>query len=181
MDQHTAYLSIGSNVGDKQKNLNDAICLLRQHEKIEVADISGFYKTEPQNFIDQDWFVNAALKVKTILNPEDLLAVLKKLEKDLDKDGKPFRFGPRIIDLDIIYFDHLVLKSQKLELPHPRMHERCFVLIPLCDIGAHTIHPVLNLRPDEMLKSGEMLKPDELLKQIETIQTQKVILLDKEN
>jgi 2-amino-4-hydroxy-6-hydroxymethyldihydropteridine diphosphokinase len=115
------------------------------------------------------------LKVKTVLNPEDLLAVLKKLEKDLDKDGKRFRFGPRIIDLDIIYFDHLVLKSQNLEIPHPRMHERCFVLIPLCDIGAHTIHPVLNLRPDEMLKQGE------LLKQIETTQTQKVILLDKEN
>ncbi len=169
MDQHTAYLSIGSNLGDKKKNLNNAICLLRQHGKIEVLEISKFYKTQPQNFTDQDWFVNAALKIKTDLNSKDLLGVLKIVEKDLDKDGKPFRFGPRIIDLDIIYFDNLVQKSQNLEIPHPRMHERCFVLIPLCDIGAHTIHPVLNLRSDE------------LLKRIEITQTQKVILLDKEN
>ncbi|MBT7630620.1 MAG: 2-amino-4-hydroxy-6-hydroxymethyldihydropteridine diphosphokinase, partial [Desulfobacula sp.] len=97
IDQHIAYLSIGSNIGDKKKNLNEAADLLNNHDKIEVLLVSSFYKTEPQNFIDQDWFVNAALKIKTVLNPEDLIAVIKNLEKDLDKDGKPFRFGPRII------------------------------------------------------------------------------------
>jgi 2-amino-4-hydroxy-6-hydroxymethyldihydropteridine diphosphokinase len=121
--------------------------------------------TEPQNFKDQDWFLNAALKIKTELGPEDLLVVLKELEKSLDKDGKAFRFGPRIIDLDIIYYDSLVLKTGVLEIPHPRMHERCFVLVPLCDIGPEEIHPVLKLSADE------------LLKKIERQETQKVMLL----
>lgn len=169
MDQHIAYLSIGSNVGDRKKNLQNAITLLDSHKKIDVDCVSPFYKTEPQNYTDQDWFINAAVKIKTRLNPEDLLSALKALEKDLDKDGKPFRFGPRIIDLDIVYYDDLTLKTSKLEIPHPRMHERCFVLIPICDIGAHEIHPVLNLRSDE------------LLKKIEKQETQKVILLEQED
>ena len=168
MKHHVAYVSIGSNRGDKKKNLKNAISLLRCHEQIKVADVSRFYKTEPQNYTDQDWFVNAALRIDTVLGPEELLFALKTLERNLDKDGKPFRFGPRIIDLDIVYFDDLILKTEILEIPHPRMHERCFVLIPICDIGAHTIHPVLNLRSDE------------LLKKIEKQETQKVILLDEE-
>ena len=84
-------------------------------------------------------------------------------------NGKPFRFGPRIIDLDIIYYDDLIYKTDNLEIPHPRMHERCFVLIPVCDIGAQEIHPVLNLRSDKLLNN------------IEKTETQKVILLDKED
>ena len=83
----------------------------------------------PQNFTDQDWFVNGALKIETSLEPETLLGTLKKIEKQLDPEGKPFRFGPRIIDLDIIYFGDLVLETSVLQLPHPRMHERCFVLL----------------------------------------------------
>lgn len=168
MDQHIVYLSIGSNIGDKRLNLANAISRLHSHDKMDVVRVSSFYKTQPQNYTDQDWFVNAALKIKTLLDPQKLLAVLKIVEKDLDKDGKSFRFGPRIIDLDIIYYDNLVLKTKLLEIPHPRMHERCFVLIPICDIGAHTIHPVLNLRSDVLLKT------------IEKQETQKVILLDEE-
>jgi 2-amino-4-hydroxy-6-hydroxymethyldihydropteridine diphosphokinase len=168
MNQHIVYLSIGSNIGDKKKNLKDATIILDSHDEIDVVSISFFYKTQPQNFTDQDWFVNAALKIKTGLDPKALLRVIKTLEKDIDRDGKPFRFGPRIIDLDIVYYDDLVLKTEYLEIPHPRMHERCFVLIPICDIGAHTIHPVLKLRSDE------------LLKKIEKQETQKVILLDEE-
>ena len=158
-------MSIGSNRGDKKKNLEDAIHLLGKHEAINIISVSSFYMTEPQNFMDQDWFLNAALKIKTGLGPEDLLIVLKQLEKSLDKDGKAFRFGPRAIDLDIIYYDNLALKTGILEIPHPRMHERCFVLVPLCDIGPQEIHPVLKLRSDE------------LLKKIELQETQKVILL----
>ena len=152
-------------MGDKKKNLDDAIYLLGRHEDIEVISISSFYKTEPQNFKEQDWFLNAALKIKTGLGPEDLLAVLKQLEKTMDQDGKAFRFGPRTIDLDIIFYDDLVVKSEALEIPHPRMHERCFVLVPLCDIGPEKIHSVFNLRSDE------------LLNKIKQQETQKVILL----
>lgn len=168
MNQHIAYLSLGSNIGDKKKNLNNALARLHDHDKIDVTGVSSFYRTEPQNFTDQDWFVNAAVKIKTQLSPEGLLTALKDMENSLDKDGKPFRFGPRIIDLDIVFYDDLVLKTQHLEIPHPRMHERCFVLIPICDIGAQTIHPVFKLRSDE------------LLQKIEKQETQKVILLDKE-
>jgi len=168
MGQHIVYLSIGSNVGDKKKNIVTAIALLRKHSKIDVVCVSSLYKTQPQDYTDQDWFVNAALEIKTLLEPQELLTVLKAVEKELDRDGKPFRFGPRIIDLDIVYYDDLIFKTKHLEIPHPRMHERCFVLIPICDIGAHAIHPILNLRSDE------------LLKKIEKQETQKVILLDEE-
>ncbi len=168
MDGHIAFLSIGSNVGDKNKNLDMAVALLDRYENISVLAVSSYYKTEPQNFKDQDWFVNAAVKIETNLEPPALLDALKKFETDLDKDGKPFRFGPRIIDLDIIYYDTIELRSQRLEIPHPRMHERCFVLVPLCDIGPKTYHPVLNMTSDD------------LLNRIEEQQTQKVILLDKE-
>jgi 2-amino-4-hydroxy-6-hydroxymethyldihydropteridine diphosphokinase len=165
---HKAYLSIGSNIGDKKKNLNNAIKFIINHTKINLVAISSFYRTQPQNYTDQEWFINAALKIETVLNPEDLLKAVKALESDLDQNGKAFRFGPRIIDMDIIYYDDLILKTDLLEIPHPRMHERCFVLIPMCDIGAQENHPVLNLRSDE------------LLKKIEKQETQKVILLNKE-
>jgi len=168
MNLHTAYLSIGSNVGDKQKNLETAINCVKENQTIELEKVSSFYKTEPQNFTDQDWFVNAALKIQTQLSPEALLELLKALEKQLDIEGKPFRFGPRIIDLDIIYYDDRIVKTKTLEIPHPRLHERCFVLIPLCDVGATMVHPILKLTSDE------------LLNKIEQQETQKVILLTEE-
>lgn len=168
MPHPIAYLSLGSNKGDKKKNLEKAILLLKDHDKINVLEVSSFYQTQPQNFTDQDWFVNAAIKITTVFEPEDLIVELKNLEIMLDKKGKPFRFGPRIIDLDIIYYNDVVLKSKSLEIPHPRMHERCFVLIPMCDIGANVIHPVFKQTPVE------------LLKKIEKQETQKVMLLDEE-
>lgn len=154
-----AYLSIGSNKGDKKANLDLAISSLNGHDAIRVTAVSDFYRTQPQNFQDQDWFVNAALEIDTdFSDPVDLLAVLKDIENRLDKDGKAFRFGPRKIDLDIIYFEDRVMKTEILELPHPRMHERCFVLRPMCDIGAATIHPVLEKTPAELLKNIEKLE-----------------------
>ncbi|MDD9304748.1 MAG: 2-amino-4-hydroxy-6-hydroxymethyldihydropteridine diphosphokinase [Desulfobacter sp.] len=165
---NTAYLSIGSNRGNKLKNLSLAIQCLEKDKGFKVDQVSNFYKTAPQNYTDQDWFINAAVKIATLYTPKILLDQLKLIEKKLDKEGKPFRFGPRIIDLDIIYYSNLVIKTKDLELPHPRMHERCFVLKPLCDIGKTQIHPILGLGPDE------------LLKQIQTDQAQAVIPLDQE-
>jgi len=164
----TAYLSIGSNKGNKSENLSRAIYSLEKEAGIQLDGVSRFYKTAPQNYADQDWFVNAALKIKTSHSPEDLLDLLKRLERTLDVDGKPFRFGPRVIDLDIIYVDHLVLKTKRLEIPHPRMHERCFVLRPLCDLAKDWVHPILNQTSEE------------LLKQIKTDESQAVIPLDQE-
>lgn len=164
----TAYLSIGSNKGDKKENLAKAIARLDQEADLRVKAVSLFYRTAPQNYTDQDWFVNAALKVETRHNPESLLDLLKVIEQALDSEGKPFRFGPRAIDLDIIYFDNVILKTDRLEIPHPRMHERCFVLRPMCDIGENSVHPILKQTPVE------------LLQQIETLENQEVIPLDQE-
>ena len=168
-DRNDAYLSIGSNIGDKSGNLDAAVKLMDCHKDISVKAVSSYYRTQPQNYTDQDWFVNAVVEIKTGLDPVSLLDALKRLEADLDKAGKPFRFGPRIIDLDIIYYGNHILKSQRLEIPHPRMHERCFVLVPLRDIGPDITHPVSGLTPDELLQN------------IEEQQTQKVVLLDKES
>jgi 2-amino-4-hydroxy-6-hydroxymethyldihydropteridine diphosphokinase len=162
----TAYLSIGSNKGDKRENLNQAIDCLNHHKQIRVTGVSSFYRTQPQNFEDQDWFVNAALKIETSADPGQLLDILKQVETSLDKEGKAFRFGPRIIDLDIIFFQDMVFKTDMLEIPHPRMQERCFVLRPMCDIGGEAIHPVLKKTPCQ------------LLKRIEKQTSQEVILLD---
>lgn len=163
---YKAYLSIGSNKGEKKENLIQAIDCLNNHKMVRVVAVSSFYKTQPQNFADQDWFVNAALKIETRAEPLALLEILKQIEFSLDKEGKPFRFGPRKIDLDIIFFQDWVLKTDRLEIPHPRMAERCFVLRPLCDIGPDEVHPVLDQTPVQLLKL------------IEQQTSQEVILLD---
>ena len=166
----TAYLSIGSNKGEKKTNLETAIGQLNAHPEIEVTGISRFYRTQPQNFADQDWFVNAALKVSTtIADPLDLLAALKAIEGALDPEGKAFRFGPRVVDLDLIFFEDQILETEILELPHPRMHERCFVLQPMCDIGAQIIHPVLKKTSEELLAA------------LDNTPDQEVFLLEEEN
>ena len=145
------YISLGSNLGDKKENLLSAIRHLKEHDQIEIIDISPFYKTEPVDYLDQDWFVNAVLKAETLLEPEELLNVLKKTEGKLKQGKKSIRFGPRIIDLDIIYYGEMIVSTKELVIPHPRMHERCFVLQPLCDIETEIVHPVLKLKPDELL------------------------------
>ncbi len=168
--QTTAYLSIGSNKGDKVANLHLAIACLDVHPSLEVTAVSRFYKTQPQNFVDQDWFVNAAVKILSdSSDPLVLLSILKQIETQMDKQGKPFRFGPRKIDLDIIYFTDMVMKTDTLEIPHPRMHERSFVLQPMCDIGPGVIHPVLKITTRK------------LFKKIEKQENQAVIALDKED
>lgn len=166
--KETVYLSIGSNKGSKQENLRQAVRYLEAHQDIMVDAVSSFYRTQPQNYTDQDWFVNAAVRIRTALEPQELLKTLKQIEKKMDKDGKPFRFGPRIIDLDIILYADRIQTDGDLEIPHPRMHERCFVLIPLCDIGADAVHPVLKKTPAQ------------LLEKIEEKQTQEVVLLEGE-
>lgn len=147
----SVYISLGSNLGNKKKNLLSAIILLKEHDKIRIIDISPFYKTEPVDYLDQDWFVNAVLKAETFLEPQELLNFLKETEVKLKQGKKSIRFGPRIIDLDIIYYGNIIINTKALVIPHPRMHERCFVLKPLCDIETEIVHPVYKLKPDELL------------------------------
>jgi 2-amino-4-hydroxy-6-hydroxymethyldihydropteridine diphosphokinase len=162
------YLSIGANKGNKIANIGRAIKHLGETEGIFVAALSKFYKTAPQNYTDQDWFVNAAIRINTAYAPEQLLAVLQTIEKEQDRDGKDFRFGPRRIDLDIIFYGQRVVNTATLVIPHPRMHERLFVLKPLCDIDNNLVHPVNGLTVGE------------LYEQIKTDKGQAVVAMAKE-
>ena len=139
----TVYLSIGSNMGEKHQNCLQGIGLLNGLDHITVEAVSPFYRTKPVDFTDQDWFVNGALKIETDLDPDALMNQLKEIERELGQFEKTVRFGPRILDLDIIFYGEQFLETERVILPHPRMHNRNFVLTPLCDIAPEVIHPVL--------------------------------------
>ena len=151
----TAYLSIGSNLGDKFSNCILGADRVNELPETRVVAVSKFYKTEPVDFLDQAWFVNGALKIETGLDPFELMKSLKKIEFSLGQIEKEVRFGPRIIDLDIIFYGNRVIRTESLEIPHPRMDKRCFVLKPLCDIGKGVVHPVIGRSTEQLLNEIE--------------------------
>src|SRR5258706_7388759 len=136
---HKIFLALGSNVGDKAKNIETAIALLA--EKIKDIHVASLYTTKPVGYVDQDNFVNTALSGDTDLTPEELLKFVKDIEQQVGRIYR-FRWGPREIDIDILFYDDVVIKQERLEIPHPRLHERDFVLVPLSDIAPDLIHPV---------------------------------------
>ena len=143
----TVYLSLGSNLGDREFNLRSAISRLKTLG--EVTKISSFYETEPVEFTEQPWFLNCAVEMQTSLAPQELLHGLLALERKMGRE----RFqpkGPRLIDLDILLFDDLTLHEPGLTIPHPAMHERRFVLEPLSEIAAEIKHPVLQKKIIEL-------------------------------
>ncbi|MFH0725086.1 MAG: 2-amino-4-hydroxy-6-hydroxymethyldihydropteridine diphosphokinase [Pseudomonadota bacterium] len=144
METHIAFISVGSNMGDRNANCRIGIAAVGASDGVVLTGISRFYETEPVDFIDQDWFVNAAVRIETTLSPVDLLDTLKRIEKTAGRKESALRFGPRVLDLDIILFDDRVMNTDRLVIPHPRMHERRFVLTPVCDIDPFVTHPVLN-------------------------------------
>ena len=125
------------------------------HPDIELTATSPFYRTAPVDYTDQDWFVNAAFRIDTALAPLDLLTVTCAVQVAAGQGAKAVRFGPRILDLDLIFYDQLVFKNAVLELPHPRMHKRRFVLQPICDIDPQFKHPVLGQRVEDLLQNLE--------------------------
>ena len=151
---HEAYLSIGSNIGNKEENLHRAIELINSYKEIEVEKVSSFLVTEPWGYLDQEKFVNAALKLKTILSPQELMKVLLDIEQEMKRE-RIIKWGPRIIDLDIIFYDNLVLEDELVTVPHPRMEEREFVLKPLSEICGNKVHPLLKKRVFRLLEDIE--------------------------
>ena len=147
--KQTVYLSLGSNVGDRAKNLRDAIALLRK-AGIGVTQISSIYETEPVDYLDQPWFLNMAVEAQTGLNAVDVLHALRAIESQMGSK-KPVAKGPRLIDLDILLFGDAVIDTPELQVPHPRMHLRRFVLQPLAEIAPNARHSVSTLRVSEML------------------------------
>ena len=143
MNKHQAFVSVGSNLGDKIENCQKGINGLLADGRSVLVKSSSFYRTSPVDYKDQDWFVNLVVKIKTSLNPFDLLDEMQGIEKAVGRKTSTVRFGPRVLDLDIIFFDDQVIQTDTLEIPHPRMHKRRFVLKPICDIEPFMMHPLL--------------------------------------
>jgi 2-amino-4-hydroxy-6-hydroxymethyldihydropteridine diphosphokinase len=141
--QHRVYLSVGSNLGDKLANCQRGVEALTESGASRLMRISRFYRTSPVDYTDQDWFVNAVVEIATSLSPEPLLDTLMAIQTRMGRKTDAIRFGPRVLDLDILLFDEHVIQTSRLTIPHPRMHKRAFVLQPICDIDPLIIHPVL--------------------------------------
>ena len=152
-EHHVAYLSVGSNMGDRAENCRKGIRLLDEQEHTSVVKSSPFYQTEPVDYLDQDWFVNGIIQVKTTLSPAKLLETVKGIERQVGRKTGVVRFGPRILDMDIILYDSRIVNQPDIEIPHPRMHKRCFVLKPLCDIDPDIVHPVLQQTMHALLEA----------------------------
>ena len=133
------------------QNCCHGIDLLCKDDAIELVAISPFYKTEPVDYLDQDWFINAALHIRTSFSPQALLEKTQSVQKAVGRKGGGVRFGPRILDLDIIFYDDLILDTPQLVIPHPRMAKRRFVLQPICDIDPNITHPGLDRNVQELL------------------------------
>lgn len=148
---HSAWLSVGSNLGDKVANCQQGVACLASHTAVHLKAISQLYKTAPVDDLDQDWFINLAVSLDTTLTPLELLHVLQDIQTRCGRMSQKRRFGPRVLDLDIIFYDDLILHTPELTLPHPRMQDRRFVLQPLADLDARLVHPVLHQTVGELL------------------------------
>lgn len=152
MNEHTVYLALGSNLGDRLANLKQAINSLTP--QMDVKAKSHVYETPPWGYEDQPTFLNQVIKAKTYLDPEPLLKHLKRLEVALGRK-ETVRNGPRVIDIDILFYDDIVLNESTLTIPHPRLHERAFVLLPLMDIDPELVHPVNKKTVREMAAGSD--------------------------
>ncbi len=136
---HTVYLSLGSNLGHRAANLKQAVSMLPPQMRVTAK--SRVYETPPWGYTEQEHFLNQVVKATTYLEPEPLLKHLKRLEVALGRKAS-FRYGPRLIDIDILFYDDLVFESPALTIPHPHVHERGFVLMPMMDIAPDFLHPL---------------------------------------
>jgi len=145
----TVYLLLGSNVGDRPKNLGDALAALPK-SGVNVKRISSIYETEPVDYLDQPWFLNLAVEAETELAPSKLLQTLRGIEAQMGSK-KQIAKGPRLIDMDILLFGNEVIDTPELQVPHPRMHLRRFVLQPLAEIAPTVQHPVSHQSISDLL------------------------------
>ncbi|CUB24031.1 2-amino-4-hydroxy-6-hydroxymethyldihydropteridinepyrophosphokinase [Bacillus safensis] len=130
---NTAYIALGSNIGKKETYLKEAVKKLQEHPEVQVALISSIYETTPVGYENQDDFLNMAVKITTSLRPEELLSLTQKIEQELGRT-REVRWGPRTADLDILLYNRENIETEQLVVPHPRMYERLFVLVPMSEI-----------------------------------------------
>jgi 2-amino-4-hydroxy-6-hydroxymethyldihydropteridine diphosphokinase len=161
---HILYLSLGTNLGDRLSNLKTAITSLVP--EVQPVAQSSVYETKPWGYSEQPVFLNQVLKANTALDPLDVLAFFKQIEGSMGR-RETFRFGPRLIDLDILFYDDLKMDTPKLTIPHPRINERAFILIPLNEIAPDLFHPgfgktIQQLKSSVDSTSVSLFQPEEL-------------------
>ncbi|ARQ08025.1 2-amino-4-hydroxy-6-hydroxymethyldihydropteridinediphosphokinase [Macrococcoides canis] len=144
------YISFGSNIGDREYQINEALRKLEQIQDTKLKVVSSLYETAPVGGVVQDDFLNGAAIVETNLTPISFLNEIQRIELELGRERK-IHWGPRTIDLDVLLMDDVVIEHERLKVPHPFMHERSFVLIPLAEIAPEAVHPVLNKKIKELV------------------------------
>lgn len=149
------YLSLGSNLGDRLNYLSKAVMALKEHPSIQMGEYSSLYETDPVGYTDQPAFLNMVVGGKTSLSPQELLLAVMEMEKELGRKREA-RWGPRTIDIDILAYGQTQIDEPNLQVPHPEMPERAFVLIPLAEIATHFPIPIGN----------QMVTPIELLEKV---------------
>jgi 2-amino-4-hydroxy-6-hydroxymethyldihydropteridine diphosphokinase/dihydroneopterin aldolase len=148
--RHTAYLGLGSNLGDKEAYLDYAVDQLNMDEYIRVNKVSTYIVTEPYGNVEQDDFLNGCLEIETLYSPEELLSVVNDIEAGAGRK-RLIHWGPRTLDIDILLYDDLIMNTDKLIIPHAEMHKREFVLKPLAEIAPHLYHPALHKTVKDMM------------------------------
>lgn len=148
---HTAYIAFGANLGEKEKNIENALDQIDNHPEMHITKKSSIIETEPWGYENQDNFLNGVIEVQTSLSPKELMQTLLEIEKQGGRT-REIKNGPRTIDLDVIFYDNIVSDDEFITIPHPRMHEREFVLKPLSELNPDFIHPVLNKTVKNLLQ-----------------------------
>jgi 2-amino-4-hydroxy-6-hydroxymethyldihydropteridine diphosphokinase len=147
---HIAFIGLGSNLNDPETQLDEARRRLALVKGLEITGISSYYATPPVGVLDQPWFVNAVVSLRTTLSPEELLDILLQVENDMGR-VRTQRWGPRLVDLDILLYNSKVINTPRLTVPHPEMAARGFVLLPLAEIAPQAFHPVLKKTAVQLL------------------------------
>lgn len=148
--ENISFLSIGSNMGNRLDTFQTAFRLLDENKHIKLVSCSSLYETDPVGYTDQDCFLNAVFKVETDLKPEELLRICMQIEQELGRK-RDIRWGPRTLDLDILLYNHENVETEILSIPHPRMHERAFVIIPLMELELDINLPKMNTSLSDLL------------------------------
>lgn len=146
-----ALIGLGSNLGERKHHLESAIEQIRQLSQTEVLAVSRWHETEPVGGPPQGKFLNGAAKIETALSPESLAKELQQIERSLGRPPERIRWGPRVIDLDLLGYEDRVIQGDRLTVPHPRLQERPFVLLPLAEVAPEWRHPLLQKNAREML------------------------------